>query len=284
MLGGGRLRLCRDLAAQRLRREHFGLGAQRQPLQACEARGFKRDTRALPSGPRVRAGARLERYRSARVHITQPGQTERRQGHIRHLGLSVGFMSVLLFTRHEVPGWAALRVGEDGTAPLSAMLKDAIAIDGQRRRCAAGEQPVAVIDLDPKGGVFAPPAKPDQQPGLALGLAVLRDAGVVITWLSDLSVNQSGALRTALEQSGLDPRGEDIISLRRETDDRKQQRKDNLAGITCIIAIAGDERADFDERFIYLRSPAAGAELEPIIGNGWFLIEPVFPEQGKAGQ
>jgi hypothetical protein len=163
------------------------------------------------------------------------------------------------------------------------MLKDAIAIDGQRRRCAAGEQPVAVIDLDPKGGVFAPPAGPAQQPGLALGLAVLRDAGVVITWLSDLSVNQSGALRTALEQSGLDPRGEDIISLRREADDRKQQRKDNLAGITCIIAIAGDERADFDERFIYLRSPAAGAELEPIIGNGWFLIEPVFPEQSETG-
>ena len=75
-----------------------------------------------------------------------------------------------------------------------------------------------------------------------------------------------------------------IQKLRREADDRKQQRKDNLAGITCIIAIAGDERADFDERFIYLRSPAAGAELEPIIGNGWFLIEPVFPEQGKAGQ
>ena len=179
---------------------------------------------------------------------------------------------------------AIAAAGEDGTAPLSAMLKDAIAIDGQRRRCAAGEQPVAVIDLDPKGGVFAPPASPAQQPGLALGLAVLRDAGVVITWLSDLSVNQSGALRTALEQSGLDPRGEDIISLRREADDRKQQRKDNLAGITCIIAIAGDERADFDERFIYLRSPAAGAELEPIIGDGWFLIEPVFPEQAKAGQ
>ena len=103
----------------------------------------------------------------------------------------------------------------------------------------------------------------------------------MIAWLSDFSVNQSGALRTALEQSGLDPRGEDIISLRRDGDDRKQLRKENLAGITCIIAIAGDERADFDERYKYLRNPEAGAELEPLIGDGWFLIEPVFPSQGR---
>lgn len=188
------------------------------------------------------------------------------------------------FARFVRYGAATAGAGTSGTAPLSAMLRDPIAIDGQRRQCAAGEQPVALIDLDPKGGVFAPPADPAAQTGLALGLAVLREAGVVIAWLSDLSVNESGTLRAALERSGLDPRGEDIISLRRDTDDRKQQRKDNLAGITCIIAIAGDERPDFDERFKYLRSPEAGAELEPLIGDGWFLIEPVFPEQGQAGQ
>ena len=181
-------------------------------------------------------------------------------------------------------GAAAASAGSSGKAPLSAMLKDPIAIDGQRRQCAVGEQPVALIDLDPKGGVFSPPTNPAQQPSLALGLAVLREAGVVIAWLSDLSVNESGGLRTALEQSGLDPRGEDIISLRRDGDDRKQQRKDNLAGITCIIAIAGDERVDFDERYKYLRNPEAGAELEPLIGDGWFLIEPVFPSQGRQGQ
>lgn len=181
-------------------------------------------------------------------------------------------------------GNAVAAAGASGTAPLSAILSDPIAIDGQRRRCEAGEQMVALIDLDPKDGIFVPPSNPTKQPGLALGLAVIREAGVVVTWLSDLSVNQSGALRTALEQSGLDPRGEDIISLRRENDDRKQQRKDNLAGITCIIAIAGDERPDFDERFKYLRSPEAGAELEPVIGDGWFLIEPIFPTQGGQGQ
>lgn len=169
----------------------------------------------------------------------------------------------------------ALQAGA-GEPQLSAMLSDPVALDGQRRQCAAGEQQIALIDLDPAGSVFSPPANPSTQTGLALGLAVLRDAGVEIAWLSDLSVDQSGAVRTALERSGLDPRGEDIISLRRDETNSKQERKQNLAGIACVIAIAGDERPDFDERFKYLRTPEAGAGLEPVIGNGWFLIEPLI--------
>lgn len=185
------------------------------------------------------------------------------------------------FARFVRYGQASALGAKGGADLLSAMLTDPVALDGQRRRCAPGEQPVALIDLDPTGGIFAPPDNPARQPGLALGLAVMREAGVVIAWLSDMSVNQSGNLRTALEQSGLDPRGEDIIALRRNGDDGKQQRMNNLAGIACIVAIAGDDRADFDERFKYLRNPEAGAGLEPIIGDGWFLIEPIFPTQGQ---
>lgn len=187
-------------------------------------------------------------------------------------------LGIAQFVRY---GSAVAAAGASGTVPLSAMLSDPIVLDGQRRRCAPNDKPVAVIDLDPAGRIFAPPANPARQPGLTLGLEVLRQAGVAIAWLSDLSINQSGALRTALEQSGLDPRGEDIVSLRRDADDRKQLRKDNLADNACIIAIAGDDRPDFDERFKYLRNPEAGAGLEPLIGNGWFLIEPVFPTQGQ---
>lgn len=160
----------------------------------------------------------------------------------------------------------------------SAILRDPIALDGKRRRCAVGEQLVAVIDLDPTGRTFVPPANPEKHLGLALGLAVLREAGVEIAWLSELSTTQSGVLRSALEQSGLDPRGQDIISLRRDEGDAKAQRLANLAGITCIVAISGDERPDFDMRFRYLRSPEAGAGLEPLIGDGWFLIEPLLGE------
>lgn len=180
------------------------------------------------------------------------------------------------FARFVRYGQISARQAGQGAELPSAVLSDSIALDGKRRRCSAGEQLVAVIDLDPVGGVFAPPATPAKLPGLALGLAVLREAGVEIAWLSDLETSQSGALRTALEQSGLDPRGQDIISLRRDEGDTKDQRRASLAGITCIIAIAGDERPDFDIRFRYLKSPEAGAGIEPLIGDGWFLIEPLL--------
>ena len=170
----------------------------------------------------------------------------------------------------------AARQAAGGAELPSAVLADPIAVDGKRRTCAAGEQLVVAIDLDPAGGVFAPPAVPPRLPGLAIGLALLRQEGVEIAWLSDLTTTQSGALRTALEQSGLDPRGQDIISLRRDEADLKDQRRASLAAITCIIAMAGDERADFDARVRYLRSPEAGAELEPLIGNGWFLTPPLL--------
>lgn len=179
------------------------------------------------------------------------------------------------FVRH---AQAAALGAKGGADPLSAILSDPLALDGKRRRCSAGEQQVVVIDLDPAGGLFSPPANPAKQPGLAIGLAVLREAGVEIAWLSDMPVNESGSLRSALELSGLDPRGQDIISLRRDEADNKQQRRQNLAGIACIIAIAGDERPDFDERFKYLRNAEAGAGIEPVIGDGWFLIEPLLGE------
>lgn len=172
-------------------------------------------------------------------------------------------------------GVAAVSAG--ATGPLSAMLADPIALDGQRKRCAPGQQPVAVIDLDPAGGLFDPPADPERIPAAALGLAVLREAGVQIAWLSDLPVAQIGAVRTALEIAGLDLRGQDIVSLRRDPEDRKQARKESLAATSCIIAIAGDAKPDFDERFQYLRNPEAGAALETAIGDGWFLIDPIFP-------
>lgn len=178
-------------------------------------------------------------------------------------------------------GRGVAAVSAQATGPLSAMLADPIALDGQRKRCAAGEYPVALIDLDPAGGLFVPPADPERDVARALGLAVLREAGVQVAWVSDIPVAEIGAVRTALEQAGLDPRGEDIVSLRRDPEDRKQARIESLAASACIIAIAGDERPDFDERFRYLKNPEAGAALETAIGDGWFLIEPVFARQGQ---
>ncbi len=180
------------------------------------------------------------------------------------------------FVRFVRYGYASARAAAKGEELPSALLADPVALDGKRRRCAKGEQLIAMIDLDPAGGPFTPPASPAAVPGLALGLAVLREAGIEVAWISDLPTEQSGLVRAALEKSGLDPRGEDIISLRRDESDSKDQRRGSLAGVSCIIAIAGDERPDFDERFKYLRSPEAGAGIEPVVGDGWFLIEPLI--------
>ena len=181
------------------------------------------------------------------------------------------------FARFVRYGRGMAAVSAQTSGPLSAMLADPVALDGIRKRCGAGEQPVAIIDLDPADGAFTPPADPQEKAGLTLGLAVLREAGVQIAWISDLPVSRIGAVRTALEKGGLDPRGEDIVSLSRDPDDRKQARKESLASQSCIIAIAGDEKADFDERFRYLKNPEAGEALEAAINDGWFLIEPIFP-------
>lgn len=171
---------------------------------------------------------------------------------------------------------AAAREAKGGAQLSSALLADPVALDGRRRRCAAGEQLVAVIDLDPAGGVFVPPASPARLPGIALGLQILREAGVEIAWISDFPTERSGSVRTALEQAGLDPRGQDILSLRRDEGDAKEQRRASLGGFACIVAIAGDERSDFEARFKYLRKPEAGAALEGLIGDGWFLVAPLI--------
>jgi phytoene desaturase len=55
--------------------------------------------------------------------------------------------------------------------------------------------------------------------------------------------------------------------------------RDNLADITYIIAIARDGRYDLAERFKYLRNPEVGAGVEPLIGEGWFLIPPLLGTQ-----
>jgi hypothetical protein len=177
------------------------------------------------------------------------------------------------FTRYAL---ASAQLSGSGTEMPSALLADPVALDGKRRICAAGEQLVVVIDLDPVGGLFAPPAGPVAAAGAMPALALLRDAGFEIAWISDLPTERSGSLRTALEQSGLDPRGQDIISLRRDEGDTKDQRKVSLGGFACIVAIAGDERADFDARFKYLRDPKAGTAIESIIGDGWFLVDPLI--------
>lgn len=158
-----------------------------------------------------------------------------------------------------------------GNERRSAMLAAPGTLAPETSECSV--HPAAVlIDLDPGAGVLDPAAATHADPLLARALAALRAEGIAVAWLSANTADRAGAIRRALKASGLDPEGKDELALLRYPEERKQTRREDLAKQFCVVAIAGDERSDFDELFQYLKDPAAAAPLEPLIGKGWFLI------------
>ncbi|UAB78273.1 hypothetical protein INR77_00510 [Erythrobacter sp. SCSIO 43205] len=155
--------------------------------------------------------------------------------------------------------------------PVSAMLLDRIALTPERAEC-SGIAPTILIDLDPKGGLFDSKTASRPPSGLARGLNQLRLNGISIAWISGNSIDKLDAISRALRYSGLDLNNEDRVLLVRSGEDRKQTLREELSQISCLIAIAGDTRSDFDELYDYLKNPADAQSLEPLIGDGWFLI------------
>lgn len=161
-----------------------------------------------------------------------------------------------------------------GSEPLrTAVLQEPSALDGRRLECALDDprEPAVLIDLDPGDEKFSE-GSPLPSSGAALSLKVLRSEGVKIAWISENSAANADIIRNALSRSGLDPQAEDTLLLMRYPDDRKQTRRKEFAEETCLIAIAGDRRSDFDELYDYLTNRDAALELEALINNGWFLI------------
>lgn len=167
----------------------------------------------------------------------------------------------------------ALRTGQMVTSadePLSALLADPTEVDGKRLACSA-KAPAVVIDLDPAEGLFDPIGLPQSDSTLAVGLGQLRRAGIAIFWVSGHSADVAASIRRSLAVSGLDIEGQDNLLLMRYRDDRKQTRRHELAETHCLVAIAGDTKADFDELFDYLLDPAIGEPLDILLDDGWFL-------------
>ena len=162
------------------------------------------------------------------------------------------------------------QIGSEET-PESAMLLDRIALTPERAEC-SGIAPTILIDLDPEGGLFDSKTASRPPSGLARGLNQLRLNGISIAWISGNSIDKIDAITRALRYSGLDLNNEDRVLLLRGDDDRKQTLREELSQISCLIAIAGDTRSDFDELYDYLKNPADAQSLEPLIGDGWFLI------------
>ena len=165
-----------------------------------------------------------------------------------------------------------------GELQQSALLRDPAALDGERIACGM-EDAAVIIDLDPADGVFAPARATSGLPGMADMLANLRANGVKIAWISGLSAIEAGAVRSALERSMLDPKGDDTLLLMRYGDDRKQTRRNEFAAEHCVLAIAGDAPTDFDELYEFIIDPANATALEALYGDGWFITPPVLSEE-----
>ncbi len=140
------------------------------------------------------------------------------------------------------------------------------------RRSDCGILPPAIlIDLDPADGLFDPQAMRQADPSLKQILLSLRLQAVDIFWISGRTAIEAGSIRAALRESGLDPERRDELLVLRRADDRKQIHRRDLSETHCLLAIAGDQRADFDELFQYLKDPSAAQPLEELIAAGWFL-------------
>lgn len=171
----------------------------------------------------------------------------------------------------------ALGRAADRTRTDSALLEPGAAAGLAERRLPCPEkQPAVIVDLDSGPAAFSPTGAGLPSPGLAEGLARLREAGVVVLWLSQADANQVREVADALLFSGLDPTGRDPLLLIRNDDDRKQTLRQEANLDVCVIAIAGDRRADFDELFDYLRDPGRALGLEGMIGSGWFIAPVPF--------
>jgi len=168
-------------------------------------------------------------------------------------------------------GYALRTLG--GGLPLpSAMLADPTSLQPVRRDC-QGNAPTVVIDLDPAGGVVPIAGPLAVNTDLARILSELRLRDVQIAWVTDRGPIDARAVRDRLVASGLDPASQDSLYVERYPGETKQARRAALAQTQCVIALAGDERSDFDDLYNYIIEPGDARNLELLLGNGWFLIE-----------
>lgn len=171
----------------------------------------------------------------------------------------------------------ALRRATDKQRTESALLETNALGALQPRRLACSESaPAVVVDLDAGPSTFAPGSVGLPSQGLAEGLARLREAGIVVLWISQASANEVRKVADALRLSGLDPAGRDPLLLVRNQEDRKQTLRQEANLDVCVIAIAGDKQGDFDELFDYLRDPSTAVGLAAMVGEGWFIAPVPF--------
>lgn len=169
-------------------------------------------------------------------------------------------------------GYVLAQAGTDpAEAPMrSALLENPASLEPVRQNCGA-RPPLVLVDLDPAAARFDPAADGVANPALAEVVAVLRSRGIAIGWISAQAAAQAVPIRERLAQTGLDPNRADRLLLTNAAAPTKQALRGAIAASACPIAIAGDEPADFDELYAYLKAPDAALGLTEMYGAGWFL-------------
>ena len=178
------------------------------------------------------------------------------------------------FARFSLEQAQALAKGDEAVSALLTP-ESALNFRSSTRPCAAREAAV-VIDLDPGTAIFAPGPARQAAPDVAAAAAQLRDAGIIVLWVSQASANEVAGIADALKNSGLDPSGKDPILLVRNAEERKQVLREEANNTVCVVAIAGDRRGDFDELFDYLRDQRLASAYDGELGAGWFLVPDLF--------
>ncbi|MGI8942868.1 MAG: hypothetical protein ACR2FJ_01280 [Qipengyuania sp.] len=176
-------------------------------------------------------------------------------------------------------GYALAQTGRDpARTPRDSALLAAPGLLRPERMACASRPPAVLIDIDPGKGTFDPLVAAQPHPRLPQALAALRAREISVFWISRLGEDFGDSLREVLAETGLDPRGEDQLLLLRTLDERKQTRRVEIARRYCPVAVLGDERADFDELYLYLKHPETALALDAMLDAGWFLLDPVIAE------
>jgi hypothetical protein len=159
----------------------------------------------------------------------------------------------------------------NGLPVRSAVLIDNISL-ASPKTIDCGQKPLAIIlDLDEAKNATAPGGiKPDE---FAVLMETLRESGIRIAWISD-DASAASEGRIAMLSSSDNPalKPSDLVMLGRRGGLRKQEQRWELAKDHCILAIAGDRRADFDELYDYLRQPELAIRLDGMWNRGWFEL------------
>lgn len=168
----------------------------------------------------------------------------------------------------------------EGEGVRSAVLVPRVDIFKPETMACEGKPLAVVIDLDDTTGRDWIEAETlYRQNGLIEVLLSLRAGELSVIWLSDQPLAASGKISAILNEAGFSQsESDDFLFLDRGGDDRKQVRRWDAARNYCIVAMAGDDRADFDELYTYLRDPDGAVTLEPMFNNGWFLTPPPLVE------